>query len=119
MSLRNLCAISYARPSQSDRCAFRIVAEGYCCMAHAAHWDWTFEHSQSHHWDPPSEAHADNLAPTAQLPQADSVASVLKTLWHNADLMTGVTSSAHASNSASGNAAPPTLTVANSAITVD
>ncbi len=77
-------------------------------MAYAAHSDWTFEHSPAHHLDTPVEPHADSFADATHLTEPDSVASVLKTLWHHTDLM-----------SSGGKAAPPTLTVADNALTVN
>ena len=95
-------------------------------MAHVDHSDWMFEHSGHHlagtHLDPQADVAAD----TSHLiqPDPDSVASVLKTLWHHTDLMSGGASGGQASNASansttSGNIVAPTLTVGSNALTVD
>src|SRR5690242_612010 len=83
-------------------------------MASVAHSDWAFEHSQFHHsehahFDPHSDVATDPGHPEA----ADSVASVLKTLWHHTDLMSG------GATAGAGRPVAPTLTVGSAALTVD
>ncbi len=99
-------------------------------MVHVAHSDWMFEHSLDHQFDAPIDPHSATWTDTSHLTQTDSVSSVIKTLWHQTDPTSGGSSSAQGSNSslASGNASqangsgkgvPPTLTVADNALTVD
>ena len=119
--LGNLLYIACAAEMFGPKCD---VVKGHWVMVHVAQGDWTFEHFQTHHLDTPPDIHTDLVADTAQLHQTDSVASVLKNLWHHADLMNGGSSSAQAPTSASSaggssKAVAPTLTVANSAVTVD
>jgi Ca-dependent carbohydrate-binding module xylan-binding/Right handed beta helix region len=93
-------------------------------MAYVAHSDWMFEHSPVHHFDTPIDPHSEIVPDASPLTHTDSVASVLKTLWHHTDLMSGGSSSALASSGA-GNAngstksTAPTLTVGSNALTVD
>jgi hypothetical protein len=93
-------------------------------MASIAHSDWMFEHSLVHHFDTPVDFHPDTSADLSHVTQTDSVASVLQTLWHHTDLMNGGSSSAQSASNASaavgsGKGSLPTLTVTNTAITVN
>jgi Ca-dependent carbohydrate-binding module xylan-binding/Right handed beta helix region len=93
-------------------------------MASIAHSDWMFEHSLVHHFDTPVDFHPDTSADISHVTQTDSVASVLQTLWHHTDLMNGGSSPAQSASNASaavgsGKGILPTLTVANTAITVN
>src|SRR5215472_238772 len=83
-------------------------------MASVAHSDWIFEHSAIHHVDTPVDLHSDTVPDATHLTQTDSVSSVLKTLWHHADLMNGGSGSTQ-----TGNGIAPVLTVANNALTVN
>ena len=87
-------------------------------MAHVDHSDWTFEHSSAHLWGAHLDPHAEVAPDASHLTQTDSVASVLKTLWHHTDLMSGGTSATQ-SPTGSGKAVAPTLTIASDALTVD
>jgi hypothetical protein len=104
----------------------RQQPKDFCDMAHS---DWVFEHSVEHslpvdsHIDP----HSDISTPPEHSAQIDSVTSVLKTLWHQHDAMTGSSTSAAASSSAAvggqsagaSKSVAPTLTVGSNALTVD
>src|SRR6185312_897932 len=87
-------------------------------MASVAHSDWAFEHSQFHHSEHPQfDPHSDVAMDSGHPGPTDSVASVLKTLWHHTDLMSGGASASGTSAAASGKPVAPTLTSA--ALTVD
>ena len=99
-------------------------------MDHFGHSDWTFEHSSSPHFDHSADLHPQAFTDTTPSIPSDSVASVLKTLWHHTDLMNGTLSGAQGSSgslamSAAGSATgagkgvPPTLTVGANALTVN
>src|SRR5690348_3780301 len=91
-------------------------------MASLAHSDWTFEHSQFHqfhHWDAHFDPHTEIATDSSHAAATDSVASVLKTLWHHTDLMSGGASAGGTSAPVSGKPVAPTLTVTNPALTVD
>jgi hypothetical protein len=94
-------------------------------MQHTAHSDWTFDYALGHHLntsvDPTS---ADAGQSTQHLPQTDSIASVLKTLWHSNSTgssasSTGGSSGSSVTSDASGSSVPPTLTVTSNALTVN
>lgn len=72
-------------------------------MAHVEHSDWTFGHSSTHWWGVQPDAQSDVSGDISPPTHSNSVASVLKTLWHQGDA-TG---------------AAPTLTVTSNALTVD
>jgi glutaredoxin len=93
-------------------------------MASAAHSDWMFDHSLHAHT--PIDSHPDISTDTSHPIQTDSVASVLKTLWHHTDLMSGGSASPNvtlASTQASiatgaGKGVSPVPTITQSALTV-
>jgi hypothetical protein len=78
-----------------------------------------FEHSSAHAWGTHLDPHADVSTDAGHPAQTDSVASVLKTLWHHTDLMSGGASASGTSTAASGKPVAPTLTVTSAALTVD
>src|SRR6185312_14562746 len=81
-------------------------------MASVAHSDWAFEHSQFHHSEHPQfDPHSDVAMDSGHPGPTDSVASVLKTLWHHTDLMSGGSSASGTSAAASGKPVAPALTV--------
>jgi len=90
-------------------------------MAHVDHSDWTFEHSSAHLWGAHVDPHADVVPDATPSAHTDSVASVLKTLWHHTDLMNGASTPANAaaSTAASGKIVAPALTIGSDALTVD
>jgi hypothetical protein len=88
-------------------------------MASLAHSDWTFEHSQFHHSDAHFDPHTDVAMDAGHPAQTDSVASVLKTLWHHTDLMSGGAAASGTSTATSGKPVAPVLTVTSAALTVD
>ena len=99
-------------------------------MAHVAHSDWMFEHSLDHQSDAPIDPQSGIWTDTSHLTPTDSVSSVIKTLWHQSDPTSGGSgggqgwNSSLASDSAghpngAGKAAPPTLTIADNALTVN
>ena len=88
-------------------------------MASLAHSDWTFEHSQFHHSDAHFDPHTDMAMDAGHPAQTDSVASVLKTLWHHTDLMSGGAAASGTSTATSGKPVAPVLTVTSAALTVD
>ena len=88
-------------------------------MAHVDHSDWMFEHSSAHAWGTHLDPHTDVAADAGHPAQTDSVASVLKTLWHHTDLMNGGASASGTSAASTGKPVTPTLTVTSAALTVD
>ncbi|HJT06182.1 MAG TPA: hypothetical protein VJ747_04615, partial [Stellaceae bacterium] len=71
-------------------------------MAHVDHSDWMFEHSSAHAWGAHLDPHTDVAMDSGHPVATDSVASVLKTLWHHTDLMSGGSSASGTSTAASG-----------------
>jgi chitinase len=99
-------------------------------MVHIAHSDWMFEHSLGDHpntlVDPHSATSTGDLA--HQPTPAGSAVSALNALWHHSDnpgsgspAPTKVSDSSSTANSStgSGKEVPPTLTIANNALTVN